>query len=219
MKYSTWFIMFLLVASLLAGCTPLVEKPKIHPQQGGAEVKIERAVTRDLVEVPGELKAISYTPSVLESSVTNLGYGHSFRAAGPTSPPVKSTIIPNPPSRQSGDGARRTADAVTSAIDEQTGPTKVMTEECCSRDADLLISQAARLGREAQEERSLKKGRRAMKLLHQAITVAPDYRRGWETYNRGLKNLRSRFGHSLVMHDDEINRELRNCNQALGRLH
>jgi hypothetical protein len=111
---------------------------------------------------------------------------------------------------------------VTKAIDEQTdemiGPTKLTTAGCCSRDADLLISQAARLGREAQAERSLKKGRRAMKLLQQAITVAPDYRHGWETYCGGLRNLRSRFGHSLVMHDDEINRGIRDCDEALARL-
>jgi hypothetical protein len=97
--------------------------------------------------------------------------------------------------------------------------TEATTSEVGSRHADLLIGQAGRLGREAQAERSLKKGRRALKLLHQATTVAPDYRRSWEVYNQGLANLQSRFGHSLVMHDSEIDREIRRCHVALVRLH
>lgn len=85
--------------------------------------------------------------------------------------------------------------------------------------ADKLLRKAEVVGRQAESEQSIKKGRRAMVLLREAVTVAPDYIRAWKQYRRGLTDLRSRFGHSLVMSNGKIKRNIRRCDQALARLH
>ncbi|MFO8072791.1 MAG: hypothetical protein R6V85_13040 [Polyangia bacterium] len=85
-------------------------------------------------------------------------------------------------------------------------------------EADKLLRSAEIIGRQAEDENSLTKGRQAMVLLHQAVTLAPDYRHAWEQYRRGLTDLRSRFGHSLVMSNAKIRHNIELCDQALARL-
>jgi hypothetical protein len=85
-------------------------------------------------------------------------------------------------------------------------------------EADRLMRRGQSIGMQAKRENNLKKGRLSIKLFRQATTVAPDYRPAWEKYFRTLKNVRKRFGHSIVMHDSEINSEISRCKKALARL-
>ena len=85
-------------------------------------------------------------------------------------------------------------------------------------EADRLMHQGQRVGMRAKRDKDMKNGRRSVALFRKATTVAPDYRPAWEKYFRTLKNVKKRFGHSLMMGDGEINREISRCRKALARL-
>jgi hypothetical protein len=85
-------------------------------------------------------------------------------------------------------------------------------------EADRLMRQGQRVGMKAKKDSDLKNGRRSVALFRKATTVAPDYRPAWEKYLRTLKNVKKRFGHSVMMGDGQINREISRCRKALARL-
>jgi hypothetical protein len=85
-------------------------------------------------------------------------------------------------------------------------------------EADSLMRQGQRVGMKAKQDKNLKNGRRSVALFRKATTVAPEYRPAWEKYLRTLKNVKKRFGHSVMMRDSEINREISRCRKALARL-
>lgn len=80
------------------------------------------------------------------------------------------------------------------------------------------MRQGQRVGMRAKQDKDLKNGRRSVALFRKATAVAPDYRPAWEKYFRTLKNVKKRFGHSVMMRDGEINREISRCRKALARL-
>ena len=75
-----------------------------------------------------------------------------------------------------------------------------------------------RVGMQAKQDKDLKNGRRSVALFREATTAAPNYRRAWEKYFRTLNNVKKTFGHTLMMRDGEIDREISRCRAALARL-
>ena len=116
---------------------------------------------------------------------------------------------------------RRTMLALSFLLVAALAPTKEVSGDDSAQNlkADKLLQKAEVVGRQAESENSITKGRRAMVLLREAVTVAPDYIRAWKQYRRGLTDLQSRFGHSLVMSNSKIKRNIRRCDRVLARLH
>jgi hypothetical protein len=85
-------------------------------------------------------------------------------------------------------------------------------------EADKLIQQAGQLGLKAESDNDVKMGKQAMALFRQATDVAPDYPKAWKSYAESLTKLKDRFGHSVVMSNREIRRELKRCKEALAGL-